>query len=119
MLGLITLPAECPCFSLWVCGFFCLTKRVKNAILFLSVLSSATLLTILLEGFDIMFFRRTREELAKLKEERKQFKAEKDEFEKEKEQFEELKKSVEAQNSKPDNESPAKPSVSKNVEPNK
>ena len=38
-----------------------------------------------------MFFRRTREELAKLKEERKQFKAEKDEFEKEKEQFEELK----------------------------
>ena len=84
-----------------------------------NVLSAATLLTILLEGFDIMFFRRTREGLAKLKEERKQFKAEKDEFEKEKEQFEELKKSVEAQNSKPDNESPAKPSVSKNVEPNK
>ena len=84
-----------------------------------SILSAATLLTILLEGFDIMFFRRTREGLAKLKEERKQFKAEKDEFEKEKEQFEELKKSVEAQNSKPDNESTAKPSKPKNVKPDK
>ena len=61
-----------------------------------NVLSAATLLTILLEGFDIMFFRRTREELAKLKEERKQFKEEKEQFKEEKEQFEELKKSVEA-----------------------
>ena len=66
-----------------------------------SVLSAATLLTILLEGFDIMFFRRTREELAKLREERKQFKQEKEQFEKEKEQFEAHKKSVEAQNSQP------------------
>ena len=32
-----------------------------------SILSGATLLTILLEGADIMFFRRTREERAKLK----------------------------------------------------
>ena len=35
------------------------------------VLSGATLLTILLEGADIMFFRRTREERAKLKEEKR------------------------------------------------
>lgn len=59
-----------------------------------SVLSAATLLTILLEGFDIMFFRRTREERAKLREERKQFKQEKEQFEKEKEQFEKQRKSV-------------------------
>ena len=36
-----------------------------------SILSGATLLTILLEGADIMFFRRTREERAKLKEEKR------------------------------------------------
>ena len=84
-----------------------------------SVLSAATLLTILLEGFDIMFFRRTREERAKLREERKQFKEEKEQFEKEKEQFEAHRKSVEVQNSKPDNESSTKPAEPKDVEPDK
>ena len=84
-----------------------------------SVLSAATLLTILLEGFDIMFFRRTREERAKLREERKQFKEEKEQFEKEKEQFEAHRKSVEVQNSKPDNKSSTKPAEAKDVEPDK
>lgn len=91
-----------------------------------SILSAATLLTILLEGFDIMFFRRTREELAKLREEKAQFKEEKEQFEEEKQQFEEekqqfeeLKKSVEAQDSKPNNESPTKPAEPKDVEPDK
>lgn len=37
-----------------------------------NVLSASTLLTILLEGADIMFFRRTREERAKLKQERRE-----------------------------------------------
>ena len=80
-----------------------------------SVLSAATLLTLFEEGISLMFLRRAREERAKLREERKQFKEEKEQFEEEKEQFEELKKSVEAQNSKPDNESTAKPSEPKNV----
>ena len=82
-----------------------------------SILSAATLLTLLLEGFDIMFFRRTREERAKLREERKQFKQEKEQFEKEKEQFEEHRKSVEVQDSKPDNKSSTKPADSEDVEP--
>ena len=59
------------------------------------ILSAATLLTILLEGFDIMFFRRTREELAKLKEERKQFKEEKEQLEELKKANENLKKANE------------------------
>ena len=46
-----------------------------------SVLSAATLLTILLEGFDIMFFRRTRGERAKLKKERAELKEERRELE--------------------------------------
>lgn len=46
-----------------------------------NVLSAATLLTILLEGADIMFFRRTREERAKLKQERAEIKEEKRELE--------------------------------------
>lgn len=45
-----------------------------------NILSAATLLTIFEEGFDLMLFRRTREERAKLKEEKRQ--------------LEELKKSV-------------------------
>ena len=60
-----------------------------------SVLSAATLLTILLEGFDIMFFRRTREGLAKLREEKAQFKEEKEQFKADKDELEELRKSNE------------------------
>ena len=46
-----------------------------------SILSGATLLTILLEGADIMFFRRTREERAKLKEEKRELEELKKEIE--------------------------------------
>ena len=89
-----------------------------------SILSAATLLTLFEEGISLMFLRRAREERAKLREEKAQFKAEKEQFaeekeqfEKEKEQFEELKKSVEAQDSKPNNESPANSSKPEDVEP--
>lgn len=69
-----------------------------------NVLSAATLLTILLEGADIMFFRRTREERAKLKQERAEIKEERRELE-------ELKKEISdaglvppnTENTKPDN----------------
>ena len=40
------------------------------------ILPAATLLTLLIEGSDIMFLRRTREELSKLKAERQQFREE-------------------------------------------
>ena len=40
-----------------------------------NILSAATLLTIFEEGFDLMLFRRTREERAKLKEEKRHFEA--------------------------------------------
>ena len=40
-----------------------------------SILSAATLLTIFVEGFDLILFRRTREERAKLKEETRHFKS--------------------------------------------
>ena len=55
-----------------------------------SILSGATLLTILLEGADIMFFRRTREEYAKLKKERAEIKEEKRELEELKKEIEDL-----------------------------
>lgn len=79
-----------------------------------SVLSAATLLTILLEGFDIMFFRRTREERAKLREEKAQFEEEKEQFEEEKEQFEKEKEQFEKQR-----KSVTKPAEPKDVEPDK
>lgn len=85
-----------------------------------SVLSAATLLTILLEGFDIMFFRRTREELAKLREEKAQFKEEKEQFEAEIGQLEELKKENEElrqQVSKLNNKPSANSSKPEDVEP--
>ena len=91
-----------------------------------SILSAATLLTLFEEGISLMFLRRAREERAKLREEKAQFKEEKEQFaeekeqfEQEKEQFEELKKSVEAQDSKPNNESSTKPAEPKDVEPDK
>lgn len=80
-----------------------------------SVLSAATLLTILLEGFDIMFFRRTREERAKLREEKAQFKEEKEQFETEKQQFQKEKEQFEKQRKSVTN--PAEPN--KDVEPDK
>ncbi|MDE0323138.1 MAG: hypothetical protein OXN27_04390 [Candidatus Poribacteria bacterium] len=79
-----------------------------------SVLSAATLLTILLEGFDIMFFRRTREGLAKLREEKAQFKEEKEQFEAEKQQFEKEKERFEEQR-----KSVTKSADPKDVEPDK
>lgn len=70
-----------------------------------SILSAATLLTILLEGFDIMFFRRTREELAKLrkiKEEIGQIKEEIGQLEELKKANEELRQEVSKLNDKSD-----------------
>ena len=66
-----------------------------------SILSGATLLTILLEGADIMFFRRTREERAKLKEEKRE--------------LEELKEEIQNLQNAPQNEVPA--SKPENVKP--
>ncbi len=70
--------------------FYEIILKRHNIVIFLSavvsnvssVLSAATLLTLLLEGFDVMFFRRTREERAKLKEERAELKKEKIQLEK-------------------------------------
>lgn len=59
-----------------------------------NILSAATLLTILLEGADIMFFRRTREERAKLKQERAEIKEERAEIKEERRELEELKKEI-------------------------
>ena len=62
-----------------------------------SVLSAATLLTILLEGFDVMFFRRTRKELTKLR----KLKAEIGQLEELKKENEELRQEVSKLNNKP------------------
>ena len=56
-----------------------------------SVLSGSTLLTIFEEGINLMFFRRAREERAKLKEEREAVEAARASLEKETKQLEELK----------------------------
>lgn len=95
-----------------VSSLYAVVVNVRN------ILSAATLLTILLEGFDIMFFRRTREERTKLK----KLKAEIGQLEELKKSNENLKKANEKlrqEASKPDNESPAKPSESKDVEPDR
>ena len=56
-----------------------------------SVLSGSTLLTIFEEGINLMFFRRAREERAKLKEEREAVEAARALLKKETKQLEELK----------------------------
>ena len=89
-----------------VSSLYAVVVNVRN------ILSAATLLTILLEGFDIMFFRRTREERTKLK----KLKAEIGQLEELKKSNENLKKANEKlrqEASKPDNESTAKPSKPK------
>ena len=106
-----------------------------------SVLSAATLLTILLEGADIMFFRRTREEYAKLKKERAEIKEERRELEELKEELDKATIDAEEANenrqkanekffqavadadktgtSKADNQPPKQSSKPENVKPNK
>ncbi len=58
------------------------------------VLSGSTLLTIFEEGINLMFFRRAREERAKLKEERAAVEAARASLEKETKQLEELKEEL-------------------------
>ena len=68
-----------------------------------SVLSGSTLLTIFEEGINLMFFRRAREERAKLKEEKRE--------------LEELKKEIQTLQNSPQKEAPAsKPESASNPE---
>lgn len=68
-----------------------------------SVLSGSTLLTVFEEGVNLMFFRRAREERAKLKEEKRE--------------LEELKEEIQNLQNAPQNEAPASKSESVKADP--